>query len=240
MRITPFFLAALLSAGLIAEQKEEIAKISEAFGHLIGKNIDTLGVDFDIEHVVKGLQDAAKGKNSPLTENECIEAIAQAQEKAYQKKAEENLQAAESFLKNNAKESNVVVVDEGKLQYKVEKKGNGQAVSEASHPIIRYVGKYLDGTVFGQSSEDEVVSLDESIQGFRKGLVGMKEGEKRTLFIHPEYGYGTQGYLPPNSLLSFEIEVVKADAPIQDKSESLILDPSDDKTTLDLDSPALR
>ena len=40
----------------------------------------------------------------------------------------------------------------------------------------------------------------------------MKEGEKRTIYIHPELGYGTSGYLPPNSLLVFEIEVVKANA----------------------------
>jgi peptidylprolyl isomerase len=38
----------------------------------------------------------------------------------------------------------------------------------------------------------------------------MKEGEKRKVFIHPEYAYGTNGMFPPNSLLTFEIEVLKA------------------------------
>ena len=41
-------------------------------------------------------------------------------------------------------------------------------------------------------------------------MLGMKEGEKRKIFIHPEYAYGTKGSLPPNSLLTFEIEIVKA------------------------------
>ena len=31
-----------------------------------------------------------------------------------------------------------------------------------------------------------------------------------------ERAYGTNGYLPPNSLLTFEIEVVKANAPVQE------------------------
>ncbi len=55
------------------------------------------------------------------------------------------------------------------------------------------------------------IPLDQTIQGFNLGIAGMKEGEKRRLFVHPELGYGTTGHLPPNSLLIFDIEVVKAD-----------------------------
>jgi peptidylprolyl isomerase len=40
----------------------------------------------------------------------------------------------------------------------------------------------------------------------------MKEGEKRRLYVHPDLGYGTTGQLPPNELLIFDIEVVKADS----------------------------
>lgn len=241
MRLTSFLFAALLSAGLIAEQKEEISKISEAFGHLIGKNIDTIGVDFDLEMIVKGLRDAASGKNPPMTEGECIEAIAKAQETAFKETAQENLKKAEAFLKDNAKNKNVIVLDDGKLQYKVVKKGEGKAVESHSNPVIRYVGKYIDGSIFGESKEDETISLDETIQGFQKGLVGMKEGEKRTLYIHPEYGYGTQGFLPPNSLLSFDIEIVKANAPVEESSDSLILESDQEKNPpSDLNAPALR
>ena len=58
-----------------------------------------------------------------------------------------------------------------------------------------------------------MVSLDETIPGFSKGIIGMKEGEKRTLYIHPDLAYGVNGNLPPNSLLTFEIEIVKANSP---------------------------
>lgn len=207
------FLALAGSLSLFADDQPEVAQVSEAFGHLIGKNLDTMGVELDLNLVVKGLQDAAKGKDSPMTEAECIQAITAAQESAYQKQAEENLAKAEAFLKENGGKKGVVVVDEGKLQYHVEKKGAGEVVKLSDSPVIQYVGKFADGTVFGQSDQDEAISLEETIQGFQKGIVGMKEGEKRTLFIHPEYGYGTQGYLPPNSLLTFEIEVVKTNAP---------------------------
>ena len=86
-------------------------------------------------------------------------------------------------------------------------------------PVIKYTGTFLDGSVFGASTEEEMITLDETIPGFSKGIVGMREGEKRTLYIHPELGYGSSGYLPPNSLLTFEIEVIKANANIENEEK---------------------
>lgn len=232
-----FLLVSLfLFSSLSAEKKETASKMSEAFGHLIGKNIETIGVDFDLELVLKGLRDATEGKDSPMTEQECIEALSAAQAASFQEKAVVNLEKAEKFLKENAKAKNVVVVDEGKLQYKVEKKGKGNPVKEGSSPKILYTGKYLDGTVFDSSKEEISIPLEQTIQGFQKGLVGMKEGEKRTLYIHPEYGYGTQGNLPPNSLLTFEIELIKADS----SEDQLILESEEAGSSKELDAPALR
>lgn len=199
----------------------DIAKISEAFGHLIGKNMETLGVNFDVDHVAKGMKDASQGKKSPMSEEECVQALTSVQEALFKKQAEENLKSATTFLAQNAKEKNVVVMQEGKLQYKIEKTGVGEALQEHCIPLIRYVGKYLDGSVFGASKEEEPLALDETIPGIQQGLVGMKEGEKRVLFIHPDLAYGTSGMLPPNSLLTFEVELVKTNTALQTEGPSL-------------------
>lgn len=220
--IVAFALASSLSAENQAEESkkleaEQLAKISEAFGHIIGKNIETIGVQLDIARVVKGLQDASQGKNSPMSETECVQAISKVQEIIFQEQCTQNLQKAADFLKQNAKEKGVVSLEEGKLQYKIETEGKGALVQEHASPMIRYTGKYLDGKVFGASKEDEHVCLDETISGFTKGLIGMKEGEKRTLYIHPDLAYGTSSYLSPNSLLTFEVEVIKAHVPEQEE-----------------------
>ncbi len=203
----------------------DIAKISEAFGHLLSKNIQTTGVDFDIAQVIKGLQDAASGKASPMTEMECIQGITSAQEALFKEKSEQNLKKAQEFLSANSKEKNIISLESGKVQYKVEKEGSGTAVESHFSPMIQYTGKFLDGTVFGSSKEDEKLSLDEIIPGLKAGLIGMKEGEKRTIYIHPEMAYGTNGYLPPNSLLTFEIELIKANVTTTEKTESAALEP---------------
>ena len=65
-------------------------KVSEAFGHLIGKNLESLGFDFDIQKIIKGLEDSIAGKTPPMTETQCVQAISYVQEEAFQKTAEKN------------------------------------------------------------------------------------------------------------------------------------------------------
>jgi peptidylprolyl isomerase len=198
----------------------DVSKISEAFGHLIGKNLESMGVKLELAKVIKGLQDANEGRDAPMTEMECVEAITAVQEATYKELSEGNLKKAEEFLSKNSLATGVRVLEPGKLQCIIEKEGSGGIVDEHCSPIIRYTGKFLDGTVFGASKEDEMVNLDETIPGFSKGLIGMKEGEKRMLYIHPDLGYGKEGYTP-NSLLVFEVEVIKANAPQTETIDSL-------------------
>ncbi len=190
----------------------DVNKISEAFGHLIGKNLDNPGFRFDMESIIKGMRDAAVGKPSPMSEEEYEKSLTMIQEAIFNEMAQKNLQEANSFFTKNAEAVGVIEVETGKLQYKVQQAGTGAEVKSHGAPIIHYTGRYADGTVFGSSldnGEPVTLSLDHTIPGFSKGLVGMKEGEKRTLYIHPDLGYGTAGHLPPNSLLVFEVEIMK-------------------------------
>ncbi len=187
----------------------DFQKVSEAFGHLIGKHIDSLGFEFDLSHVIKGISDAVSGKESPLSEAECIQKVSEVQEQAFMRKAATNLEEAEKFMEANAKEKDIVVMEKNKLHYKVNKQGDGAAVEEHFSPTISYIGKYLDGKEFSPK-EEGLISLDDMIPGFSKGIIGMKEGESRRLYIHPDLGYGTNECLPPNSLLIFDVEIIKA------------------------------
>ena len=201
------------TSGAASFSTEEVATISEAFGHLIGRSLNSPGFNFNLDSIIKGLRDSAAGKESPMTEEEYDEVISLIQENAFHQLAETNLLEAETFLKTNALLEDVSEVTPGKLQFTVMKQGEGDTVGAHGSPLIHYTGKYLDGTVFGSSVETGTpitLDLDGTIPGFSSGLVGMKSGEKRRLFIHPDMGYGTSGHLPPNSLLVFDVEVIEA------------------------------
>lgn len=193
----------------------DMKKLSEAFGHFIGRNLQSPGLSFDLDSIIKGIREGAAGQPAPLTEKEYEDMMAAVQEKAFKEMSATNLKAANDFMEKNKKESGVVEVVPGKLEYLILKEGTGAAVEPHSSPKINYTGKYQDGTVFGTSEEmggPITIPLDQTIPGFSKGITGMKEGEKRRLFVHPDLGYGTSGQLPPNELLIFDIDLVKANS----------------------------
>ena len=75
----------------------DVAKISEAMGHIIGKNLEELGVDLDLDAIVKGLKDESQGKDSPLADDECVQAIANLQEEKITETAEQQLEKADAL-----------------------------------------------------------------------------------------------------------------------------------------------
>ena len=193
---------------------EELKKLSKAFGHFIGRNLENPGFSFDLEMVIAGMRDGAAGNPPPMTDQEYEQLLQVYQARAFLALSDENLRNATDFLAGNKLKDSVIEIEPSKLQYEIIKSGSGDTVKESSSPMIHYTGKFIDGQTFGsteEAGEPVTLTLEQTIPGFKKGLVGMKEGEKRRLYVHPDLGYGTQGPLPPNSLLIFDIEIVKAD-----------------------------
>jgi FKBP-type peptidyl-prolyl cis-trans isomerase FkpA len=83
---------------------------------------------------------------------------------------------------------------------------NGQRVS------VRYTGWLANGTQFESSSIGFVLGRNEVIAGWDQGIVGMRVGERRQLLIPPALGYGPQsnGPIPANSVLVFNVELLSA------------------------------
>lgn len=94
--------------------------------------------------------------------------------------------------------------------------GNGDTVPEGATITAHYTGALVkDGTIF-QSSHDfgDAISfgLNQVIEGWTKGVPGMKVGGTRRLIIPAAMAYGDHSpspNIPPNSDLVFDIELVK-------------------------------
>jgi len=99
------------------------------------------------------------------------------------------------------------------LHYIITTEGTGGNPSANSTVTVKYKGYLLDGTVFDQTSGTSTATfpLSNLIQGWQKGIPLLKTGGKGTFLIPSYLGYGSSqiGTIPANSVLIFEIELVK-------------------------------
>lgn len=117
---------------------------------------------------------------------------------------------------NPAKEDAKTIKEEPKV---TKNKNMEQVAKNGDTLVMNYTGKLVDGTVFDSNVDPKfhhvtpfefTLGAGMVIKGWDEGLVGMKVGEKKTLTIPPEKGYGSQGVgsIPPNSTLIFDVELV--------------------------------
>lgn len=95
--------------------------------------------------------------------------------------------------------------------------GDGKAVVKGALITTQYIGRLEDGTVFDSSIERGqpfqcVIGTGRVIKGWDQGLMGMKVGGKRKLFVPAHLAYGERqigAHIKPNSNLIFEIELLE-------------------------------
>ena len=87
--------------------------------------------------------------------------------------------------------------------------GQGPSPTIEDVALINYKGTLPDGKVFDQQQQ-AALPLAGVVPGFTKALVQMQRGGKYKVLIPSELGYGSQqaGPIPPNTDLTFEIELL--------------------------------
>ena len=95
--------------------------------------------------------------------------------------------------------------------------GSGKAAVKGALIICQYEGLLEDGTKFDSSYDHGrpfqfVIGSGRVIKGWDQGLMGMKEGGKRTLHVPSHLAYGERQigkFIQPNSNLIFHVELLE-------------------------------
>ncbi|MEX0940736.1 MAG: FKBP-type peptidyl-prolyl cis-trans isomerase [Candidatus Babeliales bacterium] len=107
------------------------------------------------------------------------------------------------------------------LQYEVIKEGTGASPKKGQQVTVHYTGwlneqgepgKKFDSSVDRGQPFTFTLGVCQVIEGWDEGVMPMKVGEKRRLFIPSELAYGTRGagqVIRPNADLIFDVELLK-------------------------------
>ena len=115
-------------------------------------------------------------------------------------------------------EADVTPRRDGGVVKKVTKDGEGtERPGKGAEVAVHYVGTLADGTKFDSSVDRGepirfTLGVGQVIKGWDLGVASMRKGEKATLTIKPEYGYGDTGaggVIPGGATLLFDVELVE-------------------------------
>jgi FKBP-type peptidyl-prolyl cis-trans isomerase len=117
----------------------------------------------------------------------------------------------DDFVTRNARAKGVVTTASG-LQYRVVEAGPRSAArpTDSDVALVNYEGKLLNGTTFDKSQQPTPMPVSGVVPGFSEALKLMSKGSKYRIWLKPELAYGEKGVgpIPPNSTLTFDIELL--------------------------------
>lgn len=121
----------------------------------------------------------------------------------------------EEVVENDFTLLNNLAMNELKITDIIE--GTGKAAVKGALLFCQYEGFLEDGTKFDSSYDHGrpfqfVIGSGRVIKGWDQGIMGMKEGGKRTLHIPANLAYGERQigkFIKPNSNLFFHVELLE-------------------------------
>ena len=193
---------------------EERAKVSYAFGMIMGSNLDSMPIEFDYNAFSEGLRSMLeKGIEAQFSEQEAYDIVETALQSAMEKMSEGNRSMEDQFLMTNSRRPEIKVTSSG-LQYEVVKEAEDESEKPNLDSVVRvkYEGTFIDGSPFDSSDEEEgsFIPLEMVIKGWTEGLMLMSPGSIYRLYIPSDLAYGKdgiQGIIPPYSTLIFYVEL---------------------------------
>ncbi|MFC0337799.1 FKBP-type peptidyl-prolyl cis-trans isomerase FklB [Kushneria avicenniae] len=208
-----------------AQQQDDFesdqARLAYAVGVTLARNLQEDMQDLDVDNFTSGIKDVYGGNDIRLSDQQIGDALQQyqqqmvaQQQQQMKQEAEDNAQAGQQFLKENADKDGVETTDSG-LQYRVMEEGDDSGAQPGDEDQVRvnYEGRTIDGNVFDSSyerGEPVTFQVNQVIPGWQEALKMMHPGDEWEIYVPADLAYGEAGTGPigPNETLIFKVELL--------------------------------
>ncbi len=210
----------------ISPPADEKRKDSYGLGYEFGANLKRQGVDIDVDVLLSAFREGLEGKMPSLSPEEIREnpvllkrKVITMNNRRLREIAANNLEEGKAFLDANRSKEGVKTLASG-LQCRVLQEGSGPIPKATDSVKLHYRGTPVNGNEFDSSyfkGEPVTMPVVGVIKGWTEALQLMKVGSKWQIFVPPNLAYGERqfGRIPPNSTLTFELELLAlTDSPV--------------------------
>lgn len=196
-------------------KQSELKQYSRQYGYLFWEDVKNLPIAFSLDDVIDGMKASADGKkiSDEASDADFLKRLSTIRRESLEKQTAKNLEEAQEFLRKIAQKPGIVTIEESRLYYEVKTEGRGSwYVIPASTCYFHYTISTIDDEkIVDTRGKNEPMQIDlaTAFPGFTKGVLGMKKGEKRVLYIHPDLAYGrARQVIAPEILVIIEVEAL--------------------------------
>lgn len=203
-----------------AQTEVNMKDVSYCIGMDIARAMKAQDLGVDAEEFSAGFKAAYAGTDTRIAQQEAqviMEQFNTMMREKMAKKMKKDVEESKQFMENYKTEEGVKSTKSG-LLYKVIKSGEGKTPTAADTVTVNYRGTLTNGKVFDSSykrGKPATFPVTGVIPGWTEILQLMQEGDKWEVVIPSELAYGKRGagnMITPDSILVFEIELIKVES----------------------------
>ena len=198
------------------ESVTERNKMLYSLGFLLGDNLKrqlVLDNEDDYKALSQGMRDSLLNKKAQTYLEKYKPQIIQKYQDDAKTISAKREAAQKEYLENFQKEKGVKTLYNGTM-IKLSRPGKSRTPKADERVRVHYTGTLIDGTKFDSSrdrGEAFETRLTDVIPCWTKALQQMKKGARATIVCPADTAYGNRpvGQIPPNSALTFDVEMIE-------------------------------
>lgn len=197
--------------GMNKTHKTSPSNADIAIGETLFEELQSYPKNWKIENITRVMEELASRKRLPQPTKERDNTLLELAAIESEQLATQNILKANEFMSSITSKEGIIPKVEGKVYFETLLAGQGEEIGPKDIISITFKQLSPTGEVLKNTHDKSFpVHLSRMIKGFTIGLQGAKIGEKRKIYIHPDYGFGRAGRSnEPNQVLIYEVHIHK-------------------------------